>query len=617
VKHLSTKIALVAGITAAVLMSALTVVIGVSVSGIFDEIQETERELLLGDYDQLIRTQVETAVSLLSYHHQRAQDGEVTMEEARRAAADALRELRYGEEGYFWADTTDGTNVVLLGRDSEGTNRFDLQDVNGKYLVQEIIEKGSQPGGGFTDYWFPKSEGGEAFPKRGYSLLFEPFGWVVGTGNYIDQIEAQLAELDATNQARLRRLIISMIVTSFVAVLVFFGVIFLLGRRLMRPLTHVSGALNQISEGAGDLTQRLSVESTDEVGQVAQSFDGFVGSLHVMITGIKESVGTLKDLGIDLAGNMNETAAAVNEITANIESVTRQVENQGGQVDSTASSVEELTRNIDALNEQVEREAATIERTAATIGEMLSGVESILHTSGSTRSQIGELRERIDSGNQAAEEMQAAVEQMTARSRSLQEANSFVVNIAAQTNLLAMNAAIEAAHAGDSGRGFSVVAEEIRKLADQASTQSKRIADEIKGMEADIETSVGRTDQTKQLLGKVNATIGEVEDVFAQLSREIEQQGEQGREIRGAMDELNEIAGAVQTGASEMSSANRQILQVVSGLSEATASMRSSMEEIVAGTREINTSVTNVNEMSNTNRETIEEIEHRVERFKT
>ncbi len=598
-------------------MASLTAVIALSIRGIFEEIQMTERELLLRDYDEMIKTQVETAVSLVNYHYQRAREGEVSMERARRDAADALRDLRYGEEGYFWVDTSDGTNVVLLGRDSEGTNRMDLQDVNGKYIIREIIEKGSQPGGGYTDYWFPKSGGGEAFPKRGYSLLFEPFDWVVGTGNYIDQIEVLLSDIDAANRTRLSRIVYSMIAASLVAVIVFFVVIFLIGRRLMRPLSHVSGALNEIAAGAADLTQRLPVNGTDEVGQVARSFDGFIESLQVMIAGMKESVGTLKNLGTDLATNMNETAAAVNQITANIESVTRQVDNQGGQVTSTAASVEELTRNIDALNEQVEREAATIDRTAETINKMLGGVESILATSGNTREQIHALRERIDDGNNAAEEMQTAVEKMTNRSRSLQEANSFVVNIAAQTNLLAMNAAIEAAHAGESGRGFSVVAEEIRKLADQSSTQSRRIADEIKGMESDIETSVGRTNQTKELLGKVDGTIREVEDVFARLSGEIELQGQHGREIRGAMNELNEIARTVQVGASEMSSANRQILQVVSELSEATAAMRSSMEEIVAGTREINISITNVNEMSNANRETIGEIEHRVTRFRT
>ena len=616
-KHLSTRIALFTGVAASVVMIALTAFIGVSVNAMFQSIQDTQRQLLLDDYDELIRTQVQTAVSLLDYHHRRELAGEVSPEQAREDAANALRELRYGDEGYFWADTTEGDNVVLLGRDSEGGNRMDLQDVNGKYLVREIIQKGSQPGGGFTDYWFPKSDGGEAFPKRGYSLLYEPFGWVVGTGNYIDQIDAQLAEISARNQERLRELILTLVITSVVAVAVFIALTVVLGRRLTRPLKNVSVALNEISRGAGDLTQRLDIHSRDEVGQVAGSFDGFVESLQTMVSGMKESVNTLRDLGGSLATNMNETAAAVNQITANIESLMRQVEGQGGQVDTTASAVEELTRNIDALNEQVERETVTIGRTADTIESMLSGVESMLSASGSTREQIGELRSQITTGNRSAEEMQAAVQKMTDRSRSLQEANSFIVNIAAQTNLLAMNAAIEAAHAGESGRGFSVVAEEIRKLADQAATQSKRIAEEIKGMEADIDTSVSRTDQTKELLGRINATIGEVEGVFARLSDEIEQQGARGREIREALDELNHIAGAVQTGTTEMSGANRQILEVVSRLSDATSSMRSSMDEIVSGTREINASITNINDMSEHNRDTIGEIEERVERFQT
>jgi methyl-accepting chemotaxis protein len=180
-----------------------------------------------------------------------------------------------------------------------------------------------------------------------------------------------------------------------------------------------------------------------------------------------------------------------------------------------------------------------------------------------------------------------------------------------------MNAAIEAAHVGESGRGFSVVAEEIRKLADQASVQSRRIADEIKGMESDIQTGVSHSGQTRELLGLVNTKIGEVEGVFSQLSGEIERQGSRGREIRTDLEELNGIARSVQTGAGEMSGANRQILDVVSGLNEATSSMRSSMEEIVAGTREINISITRINEMSLSNREAIAEIGDRVSHFQT
>jgi methyl-accepting chemotaxis protein len=616
-RHLSGRIAVAAGTLAAVIMILLTVLIGVTVQSMFRDIQAEERRLLLNDYDELIRTQVDTAISLLEFHHQRALSDQVSPAQARRDAADALRQLRYGAEGYFWADTTEGVNVVLLGRDVEGTNRMDAQDVNGLYLIREIIAQGTQPGGGYTDYWFPKSDGGAAFPKRSYSRLFEPFGWVVGTGNYIDEIETVIAELEAANGRRLGRLILTIAGASLLAVALFVVAIVILGRRLTRPLAGVTTALDEISRGAGDLTRRLAIESDDEVGEVANSFDTFVESLQSIIVGIKTSTGTLQELGTELASNMTETAAAVNEITANIESLTRQVETQGGQVDTTASAVEELTRNIDALNEQVERESRTIAHTSETIGTMIAGVESMLSSSGSTRDQIQALRERIEKGNEAAGAMQSAVEAISSRSRQLQEANSFIVNIAHQTNLLAMNAAIEAAHAGESGRGFSVVAEEIRKLADQASVQARRIADEIKGMERDIQTGVSHSGQTRELLGLVNTTIGEVEGVFSQLSGEIERQGSRGREIRTDLEELNGIARSVQTGAAEMSGANRQILDVVSGLNEATASMRSSMEEIVAGTREINISITRINEMSLSNREAITDIGDRVSHFQT
>jgi methyl-accepting chemotaxis protein len=250
-RHLSGRIAVAAGTLAAVIMVLLTVLIGVTVQSMFRDIQLEQRRLLLSDYDELIRSQVDTAISLLGFHHQRALAGEVSPAQARRDAADALRELRYGSEGYFWADTTEGVNVVLLGREVEGTSRIDLQDVNGLYLIREIIARGSQPEGGYTDYWFPKSDGGEAFPKRGYSRLFEPFGWVVGTGNYIDEIESVIAGLEQENSHRLRRLIFTIAGASLLAVALFVVAIIIIGRRLTRPLARVTTALDEISRGPG------------------------------------------------------------------------------------------------------------------------------------------------------------------------------------------------------------------------------------------------------------------------------------------------------------------------------------------------------------------------------
>jgi len=141
-------------------------------------------------HDLVIKTQVETAVSLLNALYQKSQKGEFSIDEAKQRSADLLRELRYGKnkDGYFWADTTDGVNVVLYGKkEVEGTNRWDAF-VGGVYHVREIIKNGMKEGGGYTDYYFPKKNDSIPLPKRGYSLLFAPFSWVVGTGYYPQDI---------------------------------------------------------------------------------------------------------------------------------------------------------------------------------------------------------------------------------------------------------------------------------------------------------------------------------------------------------------------------------------------------------------------------------------------
>jgi PAS domain S-box-containing protein len=153
-----------------------------------------QKKSLLNDYDLMIKGQVQTAVSLLATLETRAASGEITQIEARKLGADLVRQLRYQKEGYFWIDTVEGINVVLLGKPTEGQNRIDLQDNHGKLFIREIIAQGRKDGGGYTDYWFPKAGSNVPLPKRGYSLEFKPWGWVVGTGNYIDDIHTIMAE---------------------------------------------------------------------------------------------------------------------------------------------------------------------------------------------------------------------------------------------------------------------------------------------------------------------------------------------------------------------------------------------------------------------------------------
>jgi len=152
----------------------------------------SQKEALREDYDALIKGQVQTAVSLLTTLNDRAASGEMSLEAAKNLGAKVIRQLRYNKDGYFWIDTVDGTNVVMLGRPVEGRNRIDQQDRTGKFFIREIIEQGQKEGGGYTDYWFPKSDDTTPLQKRGYSLEFKPWGWIVGTGNYIEDISRNI-----------------------------------------------------------------------------------------------------------------------------------------------------------------------------------------------------------------------------------------------------------------------------------------------------------------------------------------------------------------------------------------------------------------------------------------
>jgi PAS domain S-box-containing protein len=218
-----------------------------------------EKNALLKDYDLLIKGQVQSVVSLLATLEARAATGKITHIEAQKLGADLVRQLRFQKEGYFWIDTIDGTNVVLLGSSSEGKNRINLQDNQGKFIIREIIKQGRMDGGGYTDYWFPKAGGREPLPKRSYSLEFKPWGWVVGTGNYIDDINAIMTEHRSFAQKEYAANIRFFTIFSLILILIFLGIgfkVFLLVKTDKKIIEQAEKEQRRISE-----EQRIILEN--------------------------------------------------------------------------------------------------------------------------------------------------------------------------------------------------------------------------------------------------------------------------------------------------------------------------------------------------------------------
>ncbi len=231
---------------------------------------------LYDDYDTLIRYEVESAISALDQIYKKYETGEITLEESKKLSADVIRSMRYGEDGYFWIDTVEGLNIVNLGQASEGTNRLDLKDSNGTYLIKELIEN-AKNGGGYLNYWFPKPGEKEPSLKRSYSMMFEPFQWVVGTGNYIDNLDAITASFRESNENRIQHTIMILIysVIGILAVAIFAG--YISGKKLSKPIL----ALKSVSEKAaqGDMDVEFHVNTQDEIKELSNAFSILIESM--------------------------------------------------------------------------------------------------------------------------------------------------------------------------------------------------------------------------------------------------------------------------------------------------------------------------------------------------
>ena len=389
----------------------------------------------------------------------------MSMEEAQKAAADKLRELRYSESGYFWADTTDGLNVVLLGNETEGTNRFNLQDVNGKYMIQDLIAA-AKAGGGFTDYWFPRAGETEAARKRGYTELYEPFGWVIGTGNYVDDLEQMVVDAQATQRAAMRKYITFLVIAAVIVTVILAGIAWFFGRRIAAPISATAAYLDLLANG--DFSQDMPHAeryhgSKDETGVLVRAVTGM---RHTM----REMIGIITDKGQRVAEAVISSNERLADLSEKLEEVSGATEQISAGTEETAASVANMRMTAD----EIEKASESI---AIKAGEGAENAIDIRNRAEEMKRQVTQSRnDTISVYDNTKAGMLQAIEK-TASVNQIQLLSDTILAITEQTNLLALNAAIEAARAGESGRGFAVVAEEIRKLAESVNSIAVRSSD--------------------------------------------------------------------------------------------------------------------------------------------
>lgn len=576
-------------VIALIALALCAVISNTSLSGLGNNALDIIENDMRSSYDEQIKAQVDNVISLCQSIYNRYEKGEYTLDEAEKLAADQIRDLRYGNNGYFWVDTYDGTNVVLLGNDTEGTNRMDAVDANGFAYMQAIISAGRQEDGGFTDYVFPREGETEPSPKRAYSKAFEPFGWVLGTGNYTDDIDEDVLGVKnefSSYESNSRMAIIGIAVVMEVILIL---VLTLITASIVKPLKKSLTHIDEIAQGdfSKEFEQDL-LKRKDDFGQLADS-------LEKMRSEMKELIGEVKSEALGITGMVQEIDTSIRALDDQIENVSATTEELAAGMEETAASSEE----INAMSHEIESAAKSIaERSqdgANEADEIRERAVKIKKDTDENDRRTRSIHEEINESLTKALEDIKVVDQINVLAKS-------IMDITGQTNLLALNASIEAARAGEAGKGFAVVADEIRVLAEQSKAAVAHIQEVTGNVTAAVENLAN---DAERLLEFVGNDVVESLGGFAEMA-----------------NSYNSDAANVDSLVTDFSASSEQLLASINGVMDAISDVSKTATEGATGTTDIAEKVGNVvqeaeaiKQKAETTYHSAEKLQKNVERF--
>ncbi|QEN09482.1 methyl-accepting chemotaxis protein [Oceanispirochaeta crateris] len=469
----------------------------------------------------------------------------------------------------------------------------------GKLMAETYINKGTNAGNIYMEKFDPYAENINEEIQKLNDVMAR-------------NMETALKKANTNVTTSLNLLIIAFLI-SLLAGLV---IAFIITRSVVVPIKNIVKHAKEMAQG--DFTSSMAEKlrkRTDEFGDLSREFDSLSDNTRLLVQSIKEQTGTLTSLGLDLSSNMTETAASINQISANIKSIKNQTINQSASVEESSSAMEQITRNIQQLDSHIEQQASNVSQSSSAIEEMLSNIQSVTQNLIRNTENMEELTKASSSGRTNLTVISADIRAVTKESEGLLEISSMIQSIASQTNLLSMNAAIEAAHAGDSGKGFAVVADEIRKLAESSGSQSKTISISLKKIKEAMDRISTSTEAVLIQFEDMDSKIKIVTQLGQEIQNAMDEQSSGSREIFEAIGLLNEITSQVKSGSGEMLKSSQQVIHESKTLNSITQEIANSMNEMSSGSEQIAIAVNSVNDISRSTKEAIETLGGEVDKF--